>query len=94
MDSADGLAVRYPESFPAAMARLAAGAEPVFLDERGEGLDVKGWAAIPVLAPWARFLPAFDLAPARALATLVGAPSLPDPPLAAERSSDLSTTGG
>ena len=35
---------------------------------------------IPVLAPWARLLPSFDIKPARALADLVGAPPVPEPP--------------
>lgn len=36
--------------------------------------------AQPTVAPFARFLPSFDLAPAAALAALVGAPPLPPPP--------------
>ncbi|TIP80336.1 MAG: tRNA lysidine(34) synthetase TilS [Mesorhizobium sp.] len=37
-------------------------------------------AAYPVVAPFARFLPSFDLAPAGTVAALIGAPRLPAPP--------------
>ncbi|MCX7305958.1 MAG: tRNA lysidine(34) synthetase TilS [Hyphomicrobiales bacterium] len=36
--------------------------------------------AVPVLAPWARYLPSFDDTPARAVARLIGAPEMPEPP--------------
>lgn len=58
---------RVPES----LIRLAATAQPDFPPER---------KAVPVVAPWARYLPSFDIAPARAAAKLVGAPGVPDAP--------------
>ena len=39
------------------------------------------WTARPILPPWRDFLPGFDLAPARALAGLLGADEPASPPL-------------
>ena len=56
---------------PDSLLRLAVAAQPAL---------PAALAAIPILAPWARYLPSFDLAPAHALAELIGAPPIPPPP--------------
>jgi tRNA(Ile)-lysidine synthase len=60
-----------PAPVPDSLLRQAAAARPVLS---------AGRVAIPVLAPWTRYLPSFDLASARAAAELVGAPPIPAPP--------------
>ncbi|MCA0047736.1 tRNA lysidine(34) synthetase TilS [Mesorhizobium sp. B283B1A] len=68
---------------PASLMRAALAAEPTSRQAfenpglpQGEPAS-SGFDARPVVAPFARFLPSFDLAPARAVAGLIGAPSLP-----------------
>lgn len=70
---------------PPSLMRAALAAEPA-LWQAGECLglpgDIRAPAVVearPVVAPFARFLPSFDLAPARAVAGLIGA--APVPPL-------------
>lgn len=72
---------------PASLMRAALAVEPALRQalenpglEQGEP-GAPGFAARPVLSPFARFLPSFDLAPARAAAWLIGASPLPAPPL-------------
>ncbi|UVK56455.1 tRNA lysidine(34) synthetase TilS [Mesorhizobium sp. AR02] len=72
---------------PASLMRAALAAEPTSRQAfENPGLPQgepgsPGFAARPVVSPFARFLPSFDLAPARAVAELIGASPLPAPPL-------------
>lgn len=75
-----------PEPVPASLVRAAHAARPALyhggrlarlLDREGPA----GARAVPVVAPWARYLPCFDLAPARSLAALLGAAEIPPSPL-------------
>ena len=45
-------------------------------------MPVEAVMAVPILAPWRQFLPSFELALARAVASLIGAPEIPAPPFA------------
>lgn len=90
----DSITAANDPTLPPIMARAAHAAEPVVFphtssapqqDDRApldKTASAPGWHATPILAPWAAFLPSFDLAPARAAANLIGAQSPPDPPLA------------
>lgn len=69
---------------PASLVRAALAAEPaLWCDGKCLGLarDSPLSPTIPVVAPFARFLPSFDLAPAKAVAGLIGAPPVPALPL-------------
>jgi len=72
---------------PASLMRAALAAEPTLrqvLETPGLPQGEPGspaFAARPVVSPFARFLPSFDLAPARAVAELIGASPLPASPL-------------
>lgn len=56
------------DDIPPALVRVALAGQPAATDYT------------PILAPWAQFLPSFDLAPARAVAALIGRPEIPQPP--------------
>ncbi|MDX8460918.1 tRNA lysidine(34) synthetase TilS [Mesorhizobium humile] len=74
------------EDVPQSVARAALAAEPALwrgaerLDFTGGDTGPQAISMVPVVAPFARFLPSFDLAPAVAVAALVGAPLPPAPP--------------
>ena len=83
------------EGIPPSLAKAAAAAEPAVLRGPGgpvadpitcpitgpiTGIGSEKARFQPVMAPWRLFLPGFDLPLARAVAGLVGAPALPDPP--------------
>jgi tRNA(Ile)-lysidine synthase len=74
-------------AIPDSLLRAALSREPAAVHPTGhcpgpqvavEGAQV---TLVPVVAPWARFLPCFDLAPANATADLLGARKLPESPL-------------
>ncbi|RVC82104.1 tRNA lysidine(34) synthetase TilS [Mesorhizobium sp. M4A.F.Ca.ET.022.05.2.1] len=68
---------------PPSLARAALAAEPALwrgtecIGFPGEGAALTEIGVVPAVAPFARFLPSFDLAPAAAVARLIGAPPLP-----------------
>lgn len=84
MEAAEAVVTR--ASVPQSLARAALSAWPSVSDgaERPVPLALSSDRAergvIPVVAPWARFLPSFDLAAARAVAALIGAEKIPPPP--------------
>ncbi|MER8484859.1 tRNA lysidine(34) synthetase TilS [Mesorhizobium sp. M1322] len=78
------------EDAPPSLVRAALAAEPVLwrasellgecLSSAQDSPVLPGMAVCPVVAPFARFLPSFDLAPAGTVAALIGAPLLPAAP--------------
>ncbi|MDG4883628.1 tRNA lysidine(34) synthetase TilS [Mesorhizobium sp. WSM4884] len=71
---------------PASLMRRALAAEPALwrdgerLDSAGGGGAPPPMATVPVVSPFASFLPSFDLKPAAVVAKLIGAPPLPPLP--------------
>jgi tRNA(Ile)-lysidine synthase len=59
------------EAAPESLVRQAAAAQPA---------PATGRIAVPLPAPWARYLPSFDLGAARAVAELLGSAEIPAPP--------------
>ncbi|MEX0406259.1 tRNA lysidine(34) synthetase TilS [Aquibium sp. LZ166] len=79
--------VRDRNGAPQALMRAAMAAEPLVHVRHAEsGGEGSGQGGLPerlrrLPAPWIRFLPSFDLAPARALAELLDGDRIPEPPL-------------
>jgi tRNA(Ile)-lysidine synthase len=71
-DRAPAAAPPGADTVPDSLKRMAAASQPVL---------PAGWSATPVLAPWARYLPSFDVAAAQAAGRLVGAAEIRKPPL-------------
>ena len=71
---------------PARLVATALAAAPVVRPRRSIDQKVVGSGAavgiVPVVAPFLDFLPSFDIAPAKALAELIGSGTVPAPPLA------------
>ncbi|OQM75118.1 tRNA lysidine(34) synthetase TilS [Manganibacter manganicus] len=65
------------DDVPQSLVRRALAAEPVLTEQGENGVSAQ---ALPLLAPWAHFLPDFDLETARVIAELTGAPPVPVPP--------------
>jgi tRNA(Ile)-lysidine synthase len=66
--------------------RTALAVEPgLWRDGQCHGLALETGAARRIIAPWARFLPSFDIEPARAVAALLGADIPPEPPFAGHK---------
>jgi tRNA(Ile)-lysidine synthase len=74
------------EAAPPSLLRAALAAEPALwagsecLGFAGNVAALRSVSIVPAVAPFARFLPSFDLRPAAAMAALIGAPPLPAPP--------------
>ncbi|MCB1454520.1 MAG: tRNA lysidine(34) synthetase TilS, partial [Rhizobiaceae bacterium] len=72
-----------PDDVPLRLARSAVARLPaVWRGEECLGLAgaVEGTTCEPVVSPWARYLPSFDVAPARAVSMLIGARLVSEPP--------------
>ena len=69
---------------PASLVMAASAAEPAFFRQAGDAIslssDLSHVEAVPLVSPFARFLPSFDLELAAAIAGLIGAPLLPAAP--------------
>lgn len=73
---------------PVAIARQAARLQPVLRsgsERRAVWRSQAGLAWYRILNPWPDMVPLFDLATARAVSRLAGAPDIPPPPLAKEQ---------
>lgn len=83
-ERADEMCPAAAAGVPRSLARAALAAEPALLSDERPATDAEaaahGISVVPAVAPFARFLPGFDLALAAALGRLLGAPALPAAP--------------
>lgn len=73
----------FDDRLPRSLARAAWASQPVFLSAASGEIPIdppEGVSFVPVAAPYARFLPLFDIGLAEVLNRLVGAPPMPAPP--------------
>ena len=79
----EALVKKTPDGVPTRLVRAVVARLPaVWRGDTCLGLAgaVEGTTCEPVVAPWARYLPSFDIAPARAVSGLIGARSVPEAP--------------
>ncbi|MGB6116936.1 MAG: tRNA(Ile)-lysidine synthetase, partial [Mesorhizobium sp.] len=76
------------QGLPPIVWRGAAAAEPRFVASGREADPANKPETVPVAAPWAAFLPSFDLQPARSVMRLIGAAMPPDLPESGKTSLD------
>ncbi|HTV68141.1 MAG TPA: tRNA lysidine(34) synthetase TilS [Rhizobiaceae bacterium] len=71
-------------SIPHSLVGAALACQPALLSASGKPFLADRTEALfnPIVSPWARLLPYFDIAPARAIASLIGAKPFPTPPFA------------
>jgi tRNA(Ile)-lysidine synthase len=84
----DALSSKWPEDIPKSLLRAAfSGLPAIWRDGECAGLatELPGATCVPVVAPWARYLPSFDYQPACAAARVIGAHQPPPPPLASHK---------
>lgn len=83
-ERADEMCPAAAAGVPRSLARAALAAEPALFSDERPATDAEaaahGISVVPAVAPFARFLPGFDLALAAALGRLLGAPTLPAAP--------------
>jgi tRNA(Ile)-lysidine synthase len=80
--AAGDAAMSAPPGIPDGVVRRAGRSRPVVVDGEGRAVVAASLAIAPILAPYDRYLPVFDLPVAQAMAGLFGLPPQPPLPLA------------